>query len=119
CVLPIKPDQPGLIQQPLAPALGTAAVLIIEPGAAKQFAQSQITLLITGQQQKPIGFVAILLVLKPDIATCNGFDTSSPGSLVKLDEPEQVGQIRQGHGRLSIFGRFFDKIGDTGDTVDY
>ena len=112
-------DQP-LVQfgQPVPRQHGLVALDIARPATGQQLAQVQVALLVLHQQQhagKALGSGrnrhlrltrqrggGATQPLHKHLGTQHGFDARTTGLFVKLDGPEHVGQVGEGHGGLGV-----------------
>ena len=92
-VRPGQGDQPIRSRaQPLLAYLGTTAILVLQIGLRDQLAQAQITRVGLAQQQQTVGLVAHRVIGHEHVAADDGLDARAARLLVKLDQPEHIGQ---------------------------
>ncbi|OIQ73339.1 hypothetical protein GALL_450260 [mine drainage metagenome] len=90
--------------QPVPLHLGAAAVLVMEPGAAEQLAQVQVTRMILNQKEQPgrLGLRGSVPTADQHIAADEGLDPGTERGLVEPHGREQVVEIGDRQRALAI-----------------
>ena len=96
---------------------GPTAILVFPIGAGEQVAQAQIPRMGLAQQQQTKRLVAFGIVADIHIATHDGFDAGPACFLVKLHEPEYVGQVSERQRRHVVRLRRAYRFADAHDSV--
>ena len=96
-------DQPGGVRQhPVTLHLGETLVLTGEVAARQQARQLAITLVILRQQHQPVRAGGRGRIAHPQLGAGQGLDARRLRRAVELDQPEEIAQIGERHGRHAV-----------------
>src|SRR5690606_31365739 len=107
----------GWLVEPVGAQLGAAAVLVLQPGAAQQLAQAQISVAVAREQQDARRALAVGVVGHPAIGAADRLDALAPRRLVELDPAEQVAEVGDRDRRLRVGRRRLDQRVEAHDRV--
>jgi len=111
-------DQPlAAFGEPALPHLSPAAVLVLQPRARQELRELQIAGARLGEQQQPVGFVALGFVADPDIAADDRLHADGTRRLVEFDHAEDVGEVGDRQRRHAVRRRALDGLVDAHDPV--
>eukprot|EP01022_Parablepharisma_sp_SALTPOND_P029433 TRINITY_DN734_c3_g1_i1.p2 TRINITY_DN734_c3_g1~~TRINITY_DN734_c3_g1_i1.p2 ORF type:complete len:1458 (-),score=543.13 TRINITY_DN734_c3_g1_i1:22429-26802(-) len=103
--------------QPFHAHFGAPLVLVAQPGLRQHFTQLQVAVTALDQDQQAVGLVAVGVVGDPQVAAGDGLDALATRFLVETYHAEQVGQVGDRDGGLSILGGGLDDVVDTHQAV--